>query len=117
MITVYGISNCDTVRKARRWLDEHELEYRFIDMRKQGLDTEELDAWISAQGWESLLNRRGTTWRKLPETDRADVDEQKAKSLMLKQVSLIKRPIVRIGSSGPVILGFDPQDWEMVFDV
>ena len=117
MITVYGISNCDTVRKARRWLDEHELEYRFIDMRKQGLDTEELDAWISAQGWESLLNRRGTTWRKLPETDRADVDEQKAKSLMLNQVSLIKRPIVRIGSSGPVILGFDPQDWEMVFDV
>ena len=117
MITIYGISNCDTVRKARRWLDEHELEYRFIDMRKQGLDTEELDAWISAQGWESLLNRRGTTWRKLPETDRADVDEQKAKSLMLKQVSLIKRPIVRIGSSGPVILGFDPQDWEMVFDV
>ena len=117
MITVYGISNCDTVRKARRWLDEHELEYRFIDLRKQGLDTEELDAWISAQGWESLLNRRGTTWRKLPETDRADVDEQKAKSLMLRQVSLIKRPIVRIGSSGPVILGFDPQDWEMVFDV
>ena len=117
MITVYGISNCDTVRKARRWLDEHELEYRFIDLRKQGLDTEELDAWISAQGWESLLNRRGTTWRKLPETDRADVDEQKAKSLMLNQVSLIKRPIVRIGSSGPVILGFDPQDWEMVFDV
>ena len=117
MITVYGISNCDTVRKARRWLDENELEYRFVDLRKQGLDAEELDAWVNARGWESLLNRRGTTWRKLPETDRADVDEQKAKSLMLRQVSLIKRPIVRIGSSGPVILGFDPQDWEMVFDV
>ena len=117
MITVYGIGHCDTVRKARRWLKEHELEHRFIDMRKQGLDAEELDAWVHAHGWESLLNRRGTTWRKLPETDRQAIDEPKAKSLMLRHVSLIKRPIVRIGCHGPVILGFDPQDWEMVFDV
>lgn len=117
MITLYGIGNCDTVRKARRWLEEHALEHRFIDLRKDGLDPEELDAWIAHKGWESLLNRRGATWRKLPEADRQDVDESKAKALMLRQVSLIKRPIVRIGHRGPLLLGFDPQDWEMVFDV
>ena len=117
MITLYGINNCDTVRKARRWLDEHDLNHRFVDLRKDGLSEEELDAWIADRGWESLLNRRGATWRNLPEEQRQDVNQAKARALMLEHVSLIKRPIMRMGRHSRVVLGFDAQDWEMMFDV
>ncbi|HSP01095.1 MAG TPA: ArsC family reductase [Thioalkalivibrio sp.] len=106
MVILYGIKNCDTVKKARKWLDEHGADYRFHDFRADGLEAKQLDAWIQAVGWETLLNRRGTTWRKLPEEVREGIDEQRAAALMLEQTTLIKRPVVEHGKQ--VLVGFDP---------
>lgn len=106
MTTLYGIKNCDTVKKARRWLDEHGVEYRFHDLRADGLEAKRLDAWIRAVGWETLLNRRGTTWRKLPEAVREGIDAKRAAALMLEQPTLIKRPVIEHGEQ--VLVGFDP---------
>ncbi|MFN2348826.1 MAG: ArsC family reductase [Thioalkalivibrio sp.] len=105
MTTLYGIKNCDTVKKARKWLDEHGVDYRFHDFRADGLEAKQLDAWIRAVGWETLLNRRGTTWRKLAEDVREGIDKQRAAALMLEQPTLIKRPVVEHGKQ--VIVGFD----------
>ena len=102
---LYGIKNCDTVRKTRRWLDEHGVEYRFHDFRADGLDPGQLHAWASELGWEALLNRRGTTWRQLPEGQRSNLDEPRALALMLAQPALIKRPVLDLGTQR--LIGFD----------
>lgn len=111
MITVYGIPNCDTVKKARTWLDEQGIAYQFHDFKKSGLSQETIDHWISAVGWEPLLNRRGTTWRKLtPDQQAGATDAASAAALMLEHTSLIKRPVVDWGDKG-VTTGFSAETW------
>ena len=104
---VYGIPNCNTVKKARVWLDEQGVVYTFHDYKKQGVPADRLDAWIKAVGWEPLVNRQGTTWRKLDDATKAGVvDAPRAKALMLAQASVIKRPVIE--KSGQVLsVGFD----------
>jgi Spx/MgsR family transcriptional regulator len=95
-ITLHGIPNCDTVKKARTWLDEHGLDYTFHDFKKQGVPVPDVEAWLAALGWEALVNRKGTTWRKLDTaTQAAVVDAASARALMLAQPSVIKRPVVQ----------------------
>ncbi len=107
MITVYGIPNCESVKKARLWLAEHGIDYQFHDFRKQGVPVELLPAWLLAVGWQTLVNRKGTTWRKLDEATRlAVVDDASASTLMLAQPSVVKRPVV-CWASGKVSVGFD----------
>ncbi len=105
MITVYGLKNCYTCRKARKWLGEKGLEHRFHDVRGDGLDAATLTAWASAIGWEKLLNRRGTTWRGLPDADKDGLDPTTAIALMMAHPALIKRPVFDI--SGHYAIGFD----------
>jgi Spx/MgsR family transcriptional regulator len=108
---VYGIPNCDTVKRARAWLTEQGRDYRFHDFKKAGVPEERLDAWIAALGWEPLVNRQGTTWRKLDETVRAGVvDAASARALMLAQASVIKRPVVE-WDDGRITVGFDAARW------
>ena len=109
-ITLYGIPNCDTVKKARAWLAGHEAEVAFHDFKKQGVPEDGLDRWLPQAGWEKLLNRQGTTWRKLDEATKAGVsDAASARALMLATPSVIKRPVVEWGgASGPLTVGFDP---------
>ena len=109
MIDLYGIPNCDSVRKARKWLDGQGLEYAFHDYKKQGADSARLREWSQAVGWEALLNRRGTTFRKLDDAAKADLDEGKAIALMAGHPSLIKRPVVEHDSR--VLVGFDEAGW------
>lgn len=110
MIHVFGIPNCETVKKARAWLEAHGVAYTFHDFKKQGVPTERLDAWLAALGWEALLNRRGTTWRQLDDATRAGVtDGASARALMLAKPSVIRRPVVDWGDR--VTAGFDPDDW------
>ena len=104
--TIYGIKNCDTMKKAWTWLDQHGVAYDFHDYKKQGVDRAHLEAWTRQVGWERLLNRAGTTFKKLPESDRQDIDEAKAISLMLAQPSMIKRPVLELG--GKLLVGFKP---------
>ncbi|MCC9598871.1 MULTISPECIES: ArsC family reductase [unclassified Rubrivivax] len=108
---VYGIPNCDTVKRARAWLAEQGHDYRFHDFKKAGVPEVRLDAWIAALGWEPLVNRQGTTWRKLDETVRAGVvDAASARALMLAQASVIKRPVVE-WDDGRITVGFDAARW------
>jgi len=109
MIQLYGIPNCDTVKKARRWLDERGIAHAFHDYKKEGADPAKLSAWSADLGWEALLNRRGTTFRKLEEADKADVDADKAVRLMAAHPSLIKRPVVE--HAGGLLAGFDEESW------
>ena len=112
LITLYGIANCDTVKKARTWLTEHGKSHAFHDFKKHGVPPAELARWADAVGWESLLNRKGTTWRKLPPADQAAVkDSASAQALMQAQTSVIKRPVVDWGG-GYVTVGFDTNAWE-----
>lgn len=108
-ITLYGIPNCDTVKKARRWLDDAGREYRFHDFRKDGLDGDLLQSWIDDLGWEKLLNKAGTTFRKLPDDQKADLDAAKAKALMLEQPAMIKRPVM--DANGALSAGFKADDF------
>jgi arsenate reductase (glutaredoxin) len=109
--TLYGIPNCDTVKRARAWLAEHGVAYEFHDFKKLGVPPAGLDAWMAAAGWERLVNRQGSTWKKLPEAERAAVvDAATARALMLAQPSLIKRPVVQ-WPGGAITLGFDGADW------
>lgn len=109
-IKLYGISNCDSVKRARAWFVDQGVDVVFHDFKKSGVPAGQLDAWIAALGWEALLNRRGTTWRRLDEATRAAVcDAASARALMLAQPSLIKRPVVAWGSTTTV--GFAPQAW------
>ncbi|WP_172807319.1 ArsC family reductase [Endozoicomonas ascidiicola] len=109
MLTIYGISNCDTIKKARRWLDNNGLEYDFHDYRKDGLDLVSLANWAEELGWEQLLNRRGTTWRKLPEEVKASINKERALELMLEQPAMIKRPLLDTGATK--ILGFSEKQY------
>ena len=109
--TLYGITNCDTVKKARAWLDENDVTVQFHDFKKSGVPAARLDAWLKAVGWERLLNRKGTTWRKLDEPLReATVDAASARRVMLDQPSVIKRPVVE-WADGRITVGFDAGDW------
>ena len=112
--TIYGIKNCDTMKKARTWLDEHGVKYEFHDYKSVGIDRARLEAWTKKVGWEVLLNRAGTTFRKLSDSERADIDESKALKLMLAQPSMIKRPVLEKG--GKVIVGFKPEIYEAAFE-
>lgn len=109
-ITLYGIPNCDTVKKARTWLEGRGIAYDFHDYKKAGADAGKLTAWTKAMGWETVLNRAGTTFRKLPDADKAGLDEKKAIALMLDQPSMIKRPVVE--HPGGLLVGFKPDQWE-----
>ena len=111
--TLYGIRNCDTMKKAWTWLDQHGVAYVFHDYKKQGVDRARLQAWVGQAGWERLLNRSGTTFRKLPEADRADLTEAKAVTLMLAQPSMIKRPVLE--TEGELLVGFRPEDYARRF--
>lgn len=108
-ITLYGIPNCDTVKKARRWLDASGIAHAFHDYKKQGVDADRLAHWVDEAGWEKVLNRAGTTFRKLPVDQRADLDAARATALMLANPSAIKRPIVE--HAGGLLVGFDEARW------
>ena len=110
MITVHGIPNCDTVKKARAWLTEHGVEHRFHDFKKQGVPGAELDHWLAAVGWETLINRKGTTWRQLDEAVRVSVtDAAGAQAVALANPSVIKRPVVQWADG--ITVGFDAAAW------
>ncbi len=109
-IAVYGIPNCDTVKKARTWLEAQGIAYVFHDYKKEGADPAKLAVWSDAVGWEALLNRRGTTFRALSDADKADIDRAKAIRLMQASPSLIKRPVVE--HPGGLLVGFVPGEWE-----
>jgi len=110
MITMYGIKNCDTIKKARTWLEGHGLAYNFHDYKASGIDRATLEAWVDALGWEVLLNRAGTTFRKLPDADRTDLDADKAVALMVGQPSMIKRPLLDV--DGELLVGFKPDRYQ-----
>ena len=109
MNTLYGIKNCDTVKKARKWLEAHEIEYQFHDFRVDGLTTEMIENWFSIVSWESLVNKRSTTWRQLDDARKEAIDEQSAATLLLENPTLIKRPVLEIGSE--VVVGFSEEDY------
>ncbi len=113
MTTLYGIKNCDTVRKARKWLASNDITYTFHDLRADGLNEATLRGWTEAASWEALLNRRGTTWRQLPETQRDGIGEEKAIQLMLENPTLIKRPVLTTDDQTHV--GFKFADYETIF--
>jgi arsenate reductase (glutaredoxin) len=111
MTILYGIPNCDTVKRARAWLTGQGVAHDFHDFKKQGLPADRLDAWLQAAGWETLLNRKGTTWRKLDAAAQAVVaDAPTARALMLAQASVVKRPVVE-WADGRITVGFDAADW------
>lgn len=105
-VTIYGIRNCDTMKKARAWLDGHGVAYAFHDYKAAGIDRPRLEGWVRELGWEPLLNRAGTTFRKLPDADKQGLDERKAVALMLAQPSMIKRPVLDV--DGRLLVGFEP---------
>lgn len=113
MTTLYGIANCDTVRKARNWLTDHGVDYQFHDFRKDGLSTKQLKHWVEVVGWEALLNRRSQTWRKLPAKARDDLTAANAIKLMQAEPTLIKRPVLEMKSS--VYIGFKETDYQNLF--
>jgi arsenate reductase len=107
-ITIFGIKNCDTMKKARAWLDKNGVAYAFHDYKTQGIARERLERWEKRVGWEALLNRAGTTFRKLPDKDKSDLDMKKAIALMLAQPSMIKRPVLELGG-GKLLVGYSPE--------
>ena len=113
MIKLYGIKNCDTMKKARAWLDAKGVAYDFHDYKAAGIDRATLQGWVKQAGWEILLNRAGTTFRSLPEADKANLTEAKAIALMLAQPSMIKRPVLDRG--GTLLVGFKPEQYAAVF--
>ena len=113
MPSLYGIRNCDTMKKAWTWLDSHAVAYTFHDYKKEGVSRDALARWCDAIGWEKLLNRAGTTFRKLPDDAKADLDREKAIALMLEQPSLIKRPVLEMGEG--VEVGFKPDRYAQLF--
>ena len=106
-ITIYGIKNCDTMKKARAWLDSQRVPYAFHDYKIEGIEKDKLKSWCDELGWETLLNRAGTTFRKLPDSDREGLNERKAIALMLAQPSMIKRPVLDL--DGKLLVGFKPE--------
>jgi len=112
-VTIYGIRNCDTMKKARAWLDKRSVGYVFHDYKTAGIGRGKLESWTKQAGWETLLNRAGTTFRKLPEKDREGLSEKKALALMAAQPSMIKRPVLEAG--GSLLVGFRPEIYEKAF--
>jgi arsenate reductase len=110
-LTIYGIKNCDTMKKARAWLDKRGVGYEFHDYKTAGIERERLEAWSKKVGWETLLNQAGTTFRKLPDKDKSGLDATKAVALMLAQPSMIKRPVLDLGG-GKLLVGFKPELYE-----
>jgi arsenate reductase len=113
MTTIYGINNCDTMKKARAWLDGHEVAYEFHDYKASGIDKAVLEDWVKDVGWEALLNRAGTTFRKLSAADRENLTESKAIALMLAWPSMIRRPV--LDQDGRLMVGFRPEAYERAF--
>lgn len=107
--TIYGIKACETMKKARSWLDDHGVAYAFHDYKAAGIERKTLEGWVKAAGWEKLLNRAGTTFRKLPDADKAGIDQAKAVALMLEKPSMIKRPVLEVG--GDLLIGFKPEEY------
>jgi len=112
MLTIYGIKNCDTMKKAKRWLDDAGVAYTFHDYRADGISTDQLAAWCGKVGWETLLNRRGLTWRKLDDADKQGMDEARAIALMVEHPALIKRPVLELDDRLEV--GFSPARYEFL---
>lgn len=108
MLTVYGLKNCDTCRKAMKWLSENDIDCAFLDVRKDGVDKFLVEKWVSSVGWETLLNRRGTTWRGLSDADKENIDQSRAVDLMVAHPALIKRPVFDQG--GDISVGFKDAD-------
>jgi Spx/MgsR family transcriptional regulator len=111
-ITLFGIKNCDTMKKARDWLDGRSVDYQFHDYKAAGIDAAHLERWTAQAGWETVLNRAGTTFRKLPDARKAGLDARKAIALMLEQPSMIKRPVLELGEK--LIVGFKPETYAKV---
>ena len=109
---LYGIPNCDTIKKARAWLESRRVEYEFHDYKKSGIERAQLESWIQTVGWEVLLNRAGTTFRKLPDAAKANLTEDKAVKLMLEQPAMIKRPVLERGKT--LLVGFDPEKYSQL---
>jgi Spx/MgsR family transcriptional regulator len=115
VITLYGIKNCDTVKKARKWLDENTISYQFHDLRADGLTSAMIEAWIKSVGWETVLNKRGTTWRKLDPNTQEQVTEKNVTELLLEHPAMIKRPVLDI--DGNITIGFKADNYTMIFDL
>ena len=113
MTTLYGIKNCDTIRKARKWLEANDIDYRFHDVRSDGLDESRLSQWIETLGWETLLNKRGMSWRNLADKDKVDLDADKARDLLLAHPAMIKRPVLE--HKGDLFCGFTETCYQQIF--
>ena len=113
MTTIYGIKNCDTMKKARAWLEAHKVNATFHDYKTSGIDKAILEGWAKKVGWETLLNRAGTTFKKLPDADKEGITEKKAIALMLAQPSMIKRPVLE--AKGKLTVGFKPEEYKKLF--
>ncbi|MBB2795376.1 UNVERIFIED_ORG: Spx/MgsR family transcriptional regulator [Rhizobium pisi] len=113
-VTIYGIKNCDTMKKARSWLEEHEVAYQFHDYKALGIDRAHLEAWIDKAGLDTVLNRAGTTFRKLPDAERENLTRERAITLMLEQPSMIKRPVLE--TKDKLLIGFKPEIYAGTFD-
>ena len=112
MISLYGIRNCDSCRKARKWLEAHDIEFRFEDIREAGLDEQRLKKWQQRVGWEKLLNKKSVTWRKIPPFDRDDLDADRARALLLEYPTVMKRPVLDAGTL--VLVGFDAAEYASI---
>ena len=110
MFVMYGIKNCDTIKKARKWLEENKVAYEFFDYKKEGVSAELADGFVKELGWEALINKRGTTWRNLPEDTKNNIDETVAKQLMMENPSIIKRPLLDTGTKK--ILGLKADEYQ-----
>ena len=113
MITMYGIPNCDTIKKARKWLDANDIDFQFHSYKKDGIETELLGAWVDLLGWEVLLNKRGTTWRKLSDEQKSGIDNNKAIALMQEHTSMIKRPVLMFDDH--IEVGFSESRYQELF--
>jgi arsenate reductase len=113
--TIYGIKNCDTMKKARAWLDKRGVAYSFHDYKSAGIERGKLESWAKKAGWETLINRAGTTFKKLPGKDKEGLAEKKALALMLAQPSMIKRPVLELGG-GKLLVGFKPEQYAAALD-
>jgi Spx/MgsR family transcriptional regulator len=113
MTTIFGIKTCDTMKKARTWLEAHKIAHQFHDYKALGIDKSTLEGWAKKVGWEILLNRAGTTFRKLPDSDKESITEKKAIALMLAQPSMIKRPV--LDAKGKLTVGFKPEEYQRLF--
>lgn len=112
MITVFGIPNCDTMKKARRWLESHDLAYEFHDYKKRGVPETKLRSWVKQAGWETVLNKRGTTWRKLDDNIKSNVNNESAIKIMLEHPSIIKRPVLESGNI--LLIGFKEDEYQQI---